>query len=557
MCGVCEGSEPIELLEKWNGSEPTCAEKETTNNVTRNATTGGGLNALNVSQLQCHDKVVHPPQMCIPLGEEDMTVILAENTSTSSENVALLLHTANQVLSAFVGVNPQVADPYCSQKTVPACPPETDTNAFYQYFVSSMVAAATVICDSVYTYCDVKNLPRLACPTAMCCSMCNGVVDVHSCPYQKYINSYSDLVEGILRNRKIYEDILARVNDDVMFHQRVLDALSWALLTAKDSYQNYSSWDSCMQHCEASAIARLSWYAQSPDCLSNEDRRHEKETKQISTCQCDISARTWLDNIKLLHWFAFCGAYFLFGLQVFVALFWDHEDVNLRLSWSCACDLFRAKEQWFMIVASALLIGCVQLQQTSIALGQSECRFHNDKEPLEYDRLMFSWTALTIVMVSLAMFTLIMPAVKWQMHENYAKHEAYNYNALKEKRKWKWGCGGRDEEVAHSKALLSHATWARYWCITCLHKMSGLNLAYDELFSYERGNFFMLLAWPLKYWKLSTRQVSCFRSRMKTLGVDYEPIADPHTEWPLTASSFVVSSYTTYEQTSKVPARWD
>ena len=44
MCGVCEGSEPIELPEKWNGS--TCAEKETTTNVTRNATTGGGLNAL-------------------------------------------------------------------------------------------------------------------------------------------------------------------------------------------------------------------------------------------------------------------------------------------------------------------------------------------------------------------------------------------------------------------------------------------------------------------------------------------------------------------------------
>ena len=103
-----------------------------------------------------------------------MTVILAENTSTSSENVALLLHTANQFImeeleesfernSGRFAIVPKRQFPHALL---------TDMNAFYQYFVPSMVAAATpVICDSVYT--DV-NLPRLACPTAIAAQCAMG-----------------------------------------------------------------------------------------------------------------------------------------------------------------------------------------------------------------------------------------------------------------------------------------------------------------------------------------------------------------------------------------------
>ena len=89
------------------------------------------------------------------------------------------------------------------------------------------------------------------------------------------------------------------------------------------------------------------------------------------------------------------------------------------------------------------------------------------------------------------MFTLIMPAVKWQMHENYAKYEAYNYNALKEKEN-EVGVRGQRRRSRTFKSVTITCHLGCYWCITCLHKMSGLNLAYNELFSYERGNFFML-----------------------------------------------------------------
>ena len=168
-------------------------------------------------------------------------------------------------------------------------------------------------------------------------------------------------------------------------------------------YRDYSSWDSCVHDCAASAI-KLSWYGQSSECLSNEDRQHRNENQQTSACQCDSRAQAWLDSIHMLHGFAFSGAAFLVGLQVYVALLWDHEGMITRPKCACPRDLVRAKQQWSVIVASTLLIVCLWLQQKSVAYDEEgRCEFHGEQTPLANERLMLSWSVLVI---SMCMFRL-------------------------------------------------------------------------------------------------------------------------------------------------------
>ena len=132
-----------------------------------------------------------------------------------------------------------------------------------------------------------------------------------------------------------------------------------------------------------------------------------------------------MNSIQMLHGFAFSGATFLIGLQVFVALLWDHEEMIARPKCSCPRDLVRAKEQWLAIMASTLLIVCLWLQQTYVAYDEDRrCEFHGEQTPLANERLMISWSVLVIVMFCIAMFAGIMPGVQWWMRADYAKAEA-------------------------------------------------------------------------------------------------------------------------------------
>ena len=109
-------------------------------------------------------------------------------------------------------------------------------------------------------------------------------------------------------------------------------------------------------------------------------------------------------------WIRLFRATFLIGLQVFVALLWDHEEMNALMKCSCPRDLVRAKEQWLAMMASTLLIVCLWLQQTYVAYDEdSRCEFHGEQTPLASERLMISWSVLVIVMFCIAMLAGIMP----------------------------------------------------------------------------------------------------------------------------------------------------
>ena len=90
---------------------------------------------------------------------------------------------------------------------------------------------------------------------------------------------------------------------------------------------------------------------------------------------------------------------------------------------------------------------------------------------------MISWSVLVIVMFCIAMLAGIMPGVQWWMRADYAKAEASETTRT---------------EAARSKASRSCAHRARDWYRSCVNKARDLKLAYDELFSYERGRYFML-----------------------------------------------------------------
>ena len=187
-CGACEVFRSEEqVLEERNG---TCAEKERSIAVMSNA---AEPNAPTVSQLKCAagDRV-HPPEMCSPLKKDDITVILSDNIS-SSTNAQLLLMTARSMISKEMSSNAIVANPDCLRKTAPACPDHEEQDAFNRHFYSAItVAAAPVMCDGVYTYCDEEHRPRLACPNRMCCSLCNVVSDMHRCANQEHVETFEN-----------------------------------------------------------------------------------------------------------------------------------------------------------------------------------------------------------------------------------------------------------------------------------------------------------------------------------------------------------------------------
>ena len=137
----------------------------------------------------------------------------------------------------------------------------------------------------------------------------------------------------------VMSDYASNFNYDPVAVDRIVHAVNWTAFMYLDSSRNFSSWDSCVHDCAASAI-KLSWYGQSSECLPNEDRQHRNENQQTySTCQCDSRAQAWLNSIQTLHGFAFSGAAFLISLQVFVALLWDHEEMIARPKCSCPRDL--------------------------------------------------------------------------------------------------------------------------------------------------------------------------------------------------------------------------
>jgi len=226
------------------------------------------------------------------------------------------------------------------------------------------------------------------------------VGDMHRCTNQEHVETFANESEKKFNeDREKLKNELSSVIEDPGLIERVLEALSWTISTAKDSNRDYSSWDSCVQDCAASAIVKLPWYGQSPDCLSNEDRRKEPPPDTECQTQCDSRAEAWLNSIQMLHGFAFSGATLLIGLQVFVALLWDHEEMFARPKCSCPRDLVRAKEQWLAITASTLLIVCLWLQQTSVAYDENRrCEFHGEQTPFANERLMLSWSVLVIVM---------------------------------------------------------------------------------------------------------------------------------------------------------------
>eukprot|EP00946_MAST-07B_sp_MAST-7B-sp1_P002756 g2756.t1 len=139
-CGVCKVFRSEEqVLEEQNLEEQVlkerivpCAENVGSIAVISNATNGSEPNASTVIQRKCptgDDKGVYPPKMCSPMEKDDITVILADEIS-SSEDAQLLLTIARSMFFTETLVNAEtvetlnaiVADPNCRRNITPTCP---------------------------------------------------------------------------------------------------------------------------------------------------------------------------------------------------------------------------------------------------------------------------------------------------------------------------------------------------------------------------------------------------------------------------------------------------
>ena len=212
--------------------------------------------------------------------------------------------TARSMISKEMSSNAIVANPDCLRKTTPACPDHEDKNAFDRYFVQQMiVAAAPVMCDSVYTYCDAEHRPRLACPNRMCCSLCNMVGDMQRCTNQEHVETFENELERVIGDRETIKNELSKVIDDPAIIERVLEALDYIdwltpIMTISVGILACRIVDQCYYE------AFLVWpESQLP---FHEDRRKEPPPDTECQTQCD-SREAWLNSTRFLRGFAFSG----------------------------------------------------------------------------------------------------------------------------------------------------------------------------------------------------------------------------------------------------------
>ena len=148
------------------------------------------------------------------------------------------------------------------------------------------------------------------------------------------------------------------------------------------------------------------WYGNHQTCLPNEDRRWQRsndstpsmQNKTRDECTCDTDALEWNERPLTLRTVAFVSASFLIVVQVLGALFLNDEHVKL-------CERPAKELMLTLVITFVLVLGLVQQRQII-----AECENISTDEPVFR---LFSWTAMTLFMLGIAMFVGISSAVNW------------------------------------------------------------------------------------------------------------------------------------------------
>ena len=383
------------------------------------------------------------------------------------------------------------------------------------------------VCDSVYFFCNADNLPRSPCGDTVCCNMCRLVGDLHHCltlednetasKFHRAVYSTNYEIEKLLNDG--YKNYINFIPREAL--SRMVLAANWSLHTVlslaldQDTLgtKNFSM-DFCVSNCVRDYVPLALWYGEKPNCLPNANRSWGKSPQEdpleggnlnTSTpqgddgfCECDDGARAWSLAILFLNVSAFLGGMAVVGLQIWIAIFWDRERVvclpqTLRQN-LCGTrwrriqisDCVRAKEQVLAAVVSVMIVAClvVQLDYVRLASRGTKCggerrgSMHTltKEDALENTHFMLSWATMTVQMFVVVMYVFLLPTMHWLLRGDFAKAEAEQAAAEKRSIRTQTSAGGCFKRLRSVSETFNSA-----------------KLAWDDLFSFERGRYFIFL----------------------------------------------------------------
>jgi Leucine-rich repeat (LRR) protein len=534
-CGACkigpQQNEPADG-ETWL---PTCSKRE---NV---GTTWGSNNGnKTVCPAKAQDSVVTSKFCSVAPGMQSKVALLSGLSSDILRSltalVGFVLFQAHPKLSAeaipFVA-----ADAACKKKPNSICPVSPGTTAGMYKALS--VTLVPVVCDAAFRYCDEENRPQVACSKQLCCSLCNEVSDLSSCDGGE--SFVLERLEAALRPfRGMFEDqdafeaamlsVLPEQGDEMVsltFH-----AFNWTISSFHDLTAHFTDWEHCMQSCQYDRELPP-WYGDDQTCFPNENRSFPEATHELprspspsqtvagkhssdsEMCACDSTAQARLTSVRILTWVAVFGVLALLGLQISVAIFFDHEILvctrraiatktkpsssatkhsgSKSNTWRwVAHQIWIAKEQCLAVVVSVFLIASLLEQQRFLRPMRCQDLFGETGQVivpaptdmtvvLQNANLDLSWAVLTAVLGYIAMFAMTLPIIYWLLRSHYASVESAK--AAKQSSSTKNSPRNKDEVAFATR---------------CSRKVSELRVALDELFSYERGRYYLAFGFLLE-----------------------------------------------------------
>ncbi len=523
-CVLCDGEAKAGSTDRKTALG--CSERESLNTTYRQVHSNRSA-SRNITCSAETEKSFTLPEVCsIPAkagsGKRSNTVMWEDISKTSSQLIPLFFTTFEKEVFGNSGHSLIRPDETCEETRLQntlLCDGSAQLHTEYLSVLFPM------LCDSMYLFCDSDSQARLACPDNICCSLCNIVIEQQAC---------NNLHEATLDALEVYDRFnsneLSALGFEADVAGRINDMMNWTASRLSGLSNSTTSWDSCMHYCTSNSLP--AWYGRDSDCLANADREWDvlyspspsslpgntSDENSEEHCLCDDRAEVWLHSILFLRRAASIGLALLILLQTLAALHWDSEDLI-----SCSCplpsrpsnpcsatkafvmlglkQLVRAKEQLLAAVVSVLLVLSLNVQQQSIvapasfASAETVCTQRGLGNALSNTRLMMSWTLLALVIFYVVMNTTVMPSVRWLLRGVYAQAEVEEDVSE---------AVGSSMSSPSSSSSSSSSSSTSSFC-ACCQKAGDAKAAYDELFSYERGRFYMLFGLSMEIVEVFTQ----------------------------------------------------
>ena len=436
-------------------------------------------------------------------------------------------------------------DESCKKTPQIKCP---DTEPKKKEFgVELLLPFMPIVCDNFYGYCDKSNALRRACPETTCCRICDQIFSLSKCDEKtkSYMDSKLDIFGGDLVSKMRHID---QAGIPSAFMDELQTMMAWYLRTFT-FLRNESMADgvhynktACKEQCKEQA-RQAQWYGHDSDCLPNAERswdlndtkkgkgpRNETangEASREETCICDARARAWSESVVIWQGIAGACSVAFVALQNWVALQRDDEGLMVAfdtlalrpaaiavvMMWGEPNNLRHTvallKEQFLTAAVCIFLIICLVRQLdvivsaspgTSCFSQESYLLSTMDVRDVENANLMKSWLLLHITMVYIIFEVFVMSVIKWLLRRVLALAEA------------KEGViSDSDESIVNTPARPApvrpenqHACrrLALWKCSEtsrrCFDLKTDLGAAFDDMFSFERGRWYMYLVLVLE-----------------------------------------------------------